>query len=49
MRITSSTSRPADTERRTKSFARRVIVLKLAFALGFVVVAARLAHVQVVN
>lgn len=49
MRITSSTSRPADTERRTKSFARRVIVLKLAFAFGFVVVAARLAHVQVVN
>ncbi len=44
-----SPSHSTAAEQRTKSFARRLLVLKLAFALGFIVVAGRLAYIQIIQ
>lgn len=49
MNHTTQTSRGTEADSRTKSFARRVMLLKLVFALGFVGLAAKLAVVQVVQ
>ena len=49
MKGTTQTSRNSAADSRMKSFARRVMLLKLVFALGFVGVAAKLALVQIVH
>ena len=38
-----------DSHKRTKSFGRRLLLLKLLFAMGFVVIAARLAFIQIIQ
>jgi cell division protein FtsI (penicillin-binding protein 3) len=43
------TSRPAEVDVRAKSFARRLFLLKLLFAIGFVVIAGKLAQVQIID
>ena len=49
MNHTTETSRSPEADSRTKSFARRLILMKLVFALGFVGVAGKLAVVQIVQ
>lgn len=49
MNRATQTSRGSEADARTKSFARRVMFLKLLFALGFVGVAGKLAFVQIVQ